>query len=96
MKKSSNNLFIFISLMILSINSYAFNLFSDAGTAKYAALGRSHHVMCYSGIAKIYDGYSTGKVMSEEHSDGYYFVDKATGNLIEVSANCIFITELKD
>ena len=37
---------------------------------------------------------STGKVLSEEGSDGYYFLQEGTGTLIEVSGNVI-ITKLK-
>jgi len=32
---------------------------------------------------------STGKVISEEHSDGYYFTNAATGKLVEVSGTVI-------
>lgn len=38
---------------------------------------------------------STGKVGSEENSDGYYFKDAATGELVEVSGNVV-ITQLED
>ena len=37
--------------------------------------------------------HSTGKVISEEHSDGYYFTDKATGKLVEVSGTVIIEQE---
>ena len=37
--------------------------------------------------------HSTGKVISEEKSDGYYFTDKATGKLIEVSGTVIIEQE---
>jgi len=36
---------------------------------------------------------STGKVRSEQHSDGYYFKDKETGKLVEVTGHLI-ITKL--
>lgn len=32
---------------------------------------------------------STGKVKSEKNSDGYYFLDKKTGHLIEVTGDII-------
>ena len=38
---------------------------------------------------------STGKVSSEEHSDGYYFMEKGTGKLIEVTGHLI-ITKLDE
>jgi chaperonin GroEL len=34
-----------------------------------------------------------GKVISEEHSDGYYFTNRETGKLIEVSGNVIIEQE---
>jgi len=37
--------------------------------------------------------HSTGKVIREEHSDGYYFTDKATGKLVEVSGTVIIEQE---
>ncbi len=62
---------------------------TDATMSKFASLGSSAHITCYSGIKLIYDGYSSGKVKSEVNSDGYYFVDKKDGRLKEVSGNCI-------
>lgn len=62
---------------------------TDAGMSKFASLGSSAHIKCYSGTKLIYDGHSTGKVRSEANSDGYYFVDKADGRLKEVSGNCV-------
>ncbi len=62
---------------------------TDAGFEKLTAFGSGHSVKCYSGAAVIYDGVATGKVISEENSDGYYFKDKATGVLMEVSGNCV-------
>ena len=45
-------------------------------------------VTCYSGGLKIYDGFAEGKIQSESSSDGYYFIDRDTGRLREVSGNC--------
>lgn len=61
----------------------------DASFGKIANIGSSAHVTCYSGGKVIYDGYSTGKVASEENSDGYFFKDKKTRQFVEVSGNCI-------
>lgn len=62
---------------------------TDAGMGKFASLGSSASITCYSGGKLIYEGRSTGKVKSEENSDGYYFVDQSDGKLKEVSGNCI-------
>jgi hypothetical protein len=37
----------------------------------------------------IYEGRSTGKIKSEAQSDGYYFIEKGSGKLMEVSGNCV-------
>ncbi len=62
---------------------------TDATMSKFASLGSSAHIMCYSGTKLIYSGYSSGKVKSEANSDGYYFVDKEDGRLKEVAGNCV-------
>ncbi len=62
---------------------------TDAKVGKFKSLGASGHVKCYSGDTVIYDGYSTGKISSSQESDGYYFIDKATNAMVEVSGNCV-------
>lgn len=62
---------------------------TDARMSKLTNLGNSAKIKCYSGGMVIYDGESTGKVKSEETSDGYFFKEKGTGRLLEVSGNCI-------
>lgn len=66
---------------------------TDAQFDKYANLGNSGHITCFSGNIIIYDGFSTGKILSEENSDGYFFRDKSNGKLMEVSGNCIITYE---
>ena len=62
---------------------------TDAKRAKLLALGSSRSIECYSGDTLIYKGMSSGKIASEQASDGYYFKDNATGKLMEVSGNCV-------
>lgn len=62
---------------------------SDAGMSKWKTLGDSQKIECYSGGKLIYSGYSTGKIMNERESDGYYFREKGSNKLLEVSGNCI-------
>ena len=64
---------------------------TDAERSKFGSFGSDHSVKCYSGDTVIYDGIASGKVLSEEGSDGYYFNDKVTGKLTEVSGNCVII-----
>lgn len=63
---------------------------TDAAFDKVANLGNGAHIKCYSGGQLIYEGDATGKILSEKESDGYYFRDKATDKLIEISADCAF------
>lgn len=72
-------------VFILSLSGWAC---TDAERAKYGSIGSKHSVKCYSGGQLIYEGVSSGKVLSEDGSDGYYFFDKANGKLTEVSGDC--------
>lgn len=63
----------------------------DAQMAKVRAIGSSAEVTCFSGEKVIYHGKSSGKVISEENSDGYFFRDKGTKQTVEVSGNCIIV-----
>ena len=62
---------------------------TDAELGKFKSYGQSSHVMCYSGGKLILDAKSSGKVFSEKTSDGYYFTEASSGDIIEVSADCI-------
>lgn len=64
---------------------------TDARMSKWKALGNGATIKCYSGEKLIYEGESTGKVRSEENSDGYYFKDKNDNQLKEVSGNCVIV-----
>lgn len=55
------------------------------------SIGRSGIVKLYSGGQLIEQWESTGKVITEENSDGWKFVDKKTGKLIRVSGTVVII-----
>ena len=55
---------------------------------KVASYGHQHKVSQYSGGSKINEWVSTGKVISEKGSDGYYFHD-VKGKYIEVSGHLV-------
>jgi len=59
----------------------------SASRARMLSTGQDHHIVQYSGGVKIGEWTSNGRVFSEEHSDGYYFEDKATGKIVEVSGD---------
>jgi len=62
---------------------------TDTFMAGVSAYGDPATIECYSGNKLIYKGESTGKVSSPAQSDGYRFMEKATGRLVEVSGNCV-------
>lgn len=74
--------FAVISLALLAIGC------TDAGWAgSVGSLNKSHHVKQYSGGQLVGEWDSTGKVLNEDRSDGYHFVDKKTGKLIRISGD---------
>lgn len=63
---------------------------TDATRAKFGGYGDEFKVEmlnCDGTIARTW--ISSGKVQSEANSDGYYFNDKETGKLIEVTGRLI-------
>lgn len=80
-----NLIFIFLAFAITGC--------SNAHMAAISAWGKRHDVKCYSGGILIYEGYTTGKIENEEHSDGYYFQDDRTGKLVVINANCLITVE---
>ena len=66
----------------------------DARFSKMTTMGSECKVElldCSGNVVRAWT--STGKVLSEETSDGYYFKDKETGKLVEVTGT-IVITSL--
>ena len=62
---------------------------SDTDIAQLTAIGEPGHITCYSGGQVIFEGDSTGKIATEEQSDGWKFMDAATGRLVRVSGDCL-------
>lgn len=82
------------ALMALATTAlFALASCTDAQRAKVGGLGDEFKVEMYSGGKLVRTWTSTGKVSNEENTDGYYFKDKATGKLIEVSGDVV-ITKL--
>ena len=76
-------------LFISFILFFAFSC-SDAQKARREGRGsefRIEMINCDGAVARSW--ISTGKVRSEQNSDGYYFMDKATGLLVEVTGSII-------
>ena len=63
---------------------------TDAEKAKWGGLGdefKVEMINCDGTVARTW--ISSGKVLSESSSDGYYFMDKQTGKLIEVTGRLV-------
>jgi hypothetical protein len=58
---------------------------TDARMAAIRSGGRQHCVHIFSGGKEVATFTSTGIVTSEGESDGYFFEDLKTGNLVEFS-----------
>ena len=80
-------------IIILAIVGLISSGCTDATRAKFGGYGDKHKVELYSGGEKVGEWISSGKVQSEERSDGYYFNDEHTGLLMEVSGTVV-ITKL--
>lgn len=81
------------ALLLLSLAALAGC--TDASVARLQALGCPHKVELYSGGQKVREWTSTGKVQSEEQSDGYYFCDKETNVLVRVSGDLVITPIVK-
>ena len=82
---------IFVSFILFFASSC-----SDAQKAKRKGYGsefRIEMLNCDGTVARSW--ISPGKVRSEKNSDGYYFMDKTTGLLTEVTGN-IIITQISN
>lgn len=62
---------------------------TNATIAQFKAFGDSGDIVCYSGGVKIYEGRSTGKIRTEQGSDGWYFEEKGSDDLIRVGGDCL-------
>jgi hypothetical protein len=65
---------------------------TDAEKSKLGGYGDTFTVKVL-GPDTIITYHSTGKVISEDKSDGYYFTNAANGKLVEVSGNIIIEEE---
>lgn len=65
---------------------------TSAAQSQWGALGSNQRVTLYSGGQAVRVWTSNGKVMSETDSDGYYFMDGATGKLVRVTGDVVVET----
>jgi hypothetical protein len=90
MKKT--NFYVLVFFLVLTIMAMALTSCTDATMSKMGGYGDTFTVKVL-GPDTIITYHSTGKVISEENSDGYYFTNRETGKLIEVSGNIIIEQE---
>lgn len=74
-----------ISIALLALALLTAPGCTDAYTSSVTAVGQQFHVTVYSGGHAVRAYRSTGKVLTEEDSDWWYFRDKATGGLVRVT-----------
>jgi uncharacterized lipoprotein YehR (DUF1307 family) len=89
MKKS--NFYVVMLFALLTIMATMVSC-TDAEKSKLGGYGDTFTVKVI-GPDTIITYHSTGKVISEQHSDGYYFTNRENGKLIEVSGNVIIEQE---
>ena len=89
MKKS--NFYVVMLFTLLTIMATMVSC-TDAEKSKLGGYGDTFTVKVL-GPDTVITYHSTGKVISEEHSDGYYFTNAATGKFVEVSGNVIIEQE---
>ena len=82
-----------IKYIIASIIALTICSCTDASRARLTGYGDEYKVEMYSGGQMVREWTASGKVSSEQSSDGYFFNDKATGKLIEVAGDVV-ITQL--
>ncbi len=78
-----------IVLLLIAVVLGALSGCTDADRANWTSLGSPGTVKCYSGGQPVYDGVSTGKIVTVKNSDGWQFKDAKTGKFIRVSGDCL-------
>ena len=78
-----------ITLLTIIIGPMLMISCTGANKAKRESRGKPHKVTLYSGGKAIQEWITEGRVKSAQNSDGYYFMNDATGRLIEVSGDVV-------
>ena len=89
-KRGSIELWAIVITLVIILAVPAIRYFGMAsGKAKLSGLGNDHSVEMYSGGKLVREWTSDGKVGNESNSDGYFFMDKESRKLIEVSGDVV-------
>lgn len=62
---------------------------TDATRSNLMSYGKEHQITMYNGGTMVRQWISSGKVQSLTDSDGWQFMDKATGKLVRVGGDVI-------
>lgn len=62
---------------------------TKAERSQVLGFGKDYAVSVYSGGEKVREFTSSGKVLTEEKSDGWFFTNKETGKLVRISGTVI-------
>jgi hypothetical protein len=89
MKKS--NFYVVLLFTVLTIMATMVSC-TDATMSKMGGYGDTFTIKVL-GPDTMITYHSTGKVISEKESDGYYFTNRENGKLVEVSGNIIIEQE---
>ena len=84
-------------VLLLSVVFVSVISCTDAGMAKIGGYGDNFKIEMISSVngQTLRTYHSSGKVNSEQGSDGYFFMNKETGTLTEVAGGVIIITPEK-
>ena len=89
MRKSTIYAFVLIGALTLMASMVSC---TDASMSKIGGYGDTFTIKVL-GPDTVITYHSTGKVISEKESDGYYFTNASNGKLVEVSGNIIIEQE---
>ena len=78
-----------VMLLAMVLFAIVLNGCTDATKADWGGYGKEHVIRMYNGGILVAEWTSTGKVVSMSDSDGWQFMDKATGKLVRVGGDVI-------
>lgn len=78
------------NLFLFCIVAVIMSACKDSTMAQYKALSKPHIITLYAADGNVIKSWeSTGSVSNEAQSDGWFFEDKTTGKLVEVTGTII-------
>lgn len=77
------------SILLIVVLAFGPQVFTSSGRAQLGAWGKPARVTLYNGGKAVAQWDSVGKVQAEKDSDGWFFEDAKTGNLIRLSGSVV-------